>query len=220
MRKSILILWLAAVCLACLAGCGDDENLVPYFTRVEADPACGVAPLNVEFLAMASGGDLKDEPTGSNASVDIAWDYMDGGTGFGSINYHVFEQPGVYDVEVVATDDDGDNSEIRVVQIVVREDRLTAVAIADRDVVAPGDTVRFDAIADLCDFDPVAGNYTRFDFLWYLDDEEEPAFRIRRPLLVAEPEDVGVHQVRLSMTDLQTSTTRWDTLTVEVAAGK
>ncbi len=218
MRKTILCLCLAAAGLALAVGCSDDEDLVPYFTRVEADPECGVAPLPVQFLAFASGGDLKDDPTGGNTYLDIEWNFGDGGTGVGSILAHTFVDPGVYDVVVTVKDDDGSSPPPRTLTVEIRADSLSIDAYADLATVAVGDPVTFGVDAEMCDFAGEASDYNRFDFLWQMDDARETEYDQRAPTHVFAAGDVGTREVRVRLRDFQTTTTRWATVNVEVTA--
>lgn len=217
MRKSILIALLAAAAMALLPGCGDDENLVPYFARTEAEPECGVAPLEVQFLAYATGGDMADDPTGANNYIDIDWDFGDGQTGFGSVIFHVYDTPGEYEVVVRAKDKDGDASRPDTLHVVVRDRFMNLVTTPDTTVTA-GDEVAFGLNAELCGFDPLESSYSRFSYLWEMDDEDGTVYTERFPVHVYPVEEVGTHVVKITVEDLQTSFVERDSLTVEVTA--
>ena len=217
MRKSIVLIWLAALGLALAVGCGDEDDLVPYFTRVDADPYCGVAPLQVQFLAFASGGDTKADPTGGNTYLDIDWDFGDGSTDKGAILFHTFDEPGEYEIVVTVKDDDGSAPPPESLFITVRSDSMYVEAAPDTTVPANTPAL-FRVTADLCDFDPVDGDYTRFDYLWLMDDDAGSVYTGPAPSHTYRAVDVGTHSVRLRVTDTQTTTVRWDTLTVEVTA--
>ena len=217
MRNSILITLMAVIAIACLSGCGDDDNLVPYFSRTQADPVCGVAPLEVQFLAFATGGDLTDDPTGGNTYIDIDWNFGDDTTGFGSVIYHVFEDPGEYEVIIVARDKDGDASEPDTLHITVREDFMNLVAAPDT-VVTVDDPMTFRVQAELCGFDPVSSSYSRFTYEWDMDDIAGTVLRERFPSHTYTAADIGTHTVRLKVEDLQTSYVTQDSVTGEVTA--
>ena len=217
MRKSILITLMAVIAIACLSGCGDDENLVPYFTRTQADPACGVAPLEIQFLAFATGGDLTDDPTGGNTYIDIDWDFGDDTTGFGSVIYHVFEEPGDYDVVIVARDKDGDASAPDTLRVTVRDNFMNLVAAPDT-VVTADDPMTFRVLAELCNFDSVSSSYSRFTYKWEMDDIAGTVLSDRFPSHTYTAADIGTHTVRVRVEDLQTSYVTQDSVTVEVTA--
>lgn len=132
------ILWIALVAAAAaalLAGCGEDEDLAPVITRVQANIDCGVAPTEVQFVAFVSGGDPGPDPTGANTNLDILWNFQDGATGTGSTTHHLFVEPGIYEVAVTVTDDDGD-SKSSFVTVEIRDDSLTVMAVPDTTVTA------------------------------------------------------------------------------------
>ncbi len=139
-RRLLPIVLLSLFAAAFWTGCNDDEdNLVPWFTRVTSDVDCGPAPLAVQFLATATGGDPQADPTGGNLYLDIRWDFGDGATARGSVTNHVFTEPGVYDVRVTVTDDDGDRAAERL-SITVEADSLAVIA-------APAETTVTSALA-------------------------------------------------------------------------
>jgi len=135
MRKFLLILWLACLVLAVAVGCSKKVNLMPVFTRIEANVECGIAPVDVQFTAFVTGGDPTANPTGSNAPLNISWDFGDGGTASGSITSHRFTEPGGYSVLATVTDDDGDRDTISVF-VEVQSDSLFIQASADTTVTA------------------------------------------------------------------------------------
>lgn len=138
MRKFTLISCLA--CLACLAlallaSCSSDENLIPTITRIEANVECGVAPVDVQFVAFVTGGDPTPDPTGANAPLDVTWDFMDGETGIGSVAAHRFMEPGEYDVTATVTDDDGDSDTMNIF-VEILSDSLFVMASNDTTITA------------------------------------------------------------------------------------
>lgn len=131
------LLWAVAplLLLAALSGCEDEQDLAPVFTRIEANVECGYAPLDVQFLAIASGGNPVADPTGANDYLEIRWDFGDDSSGNGSVTSHRFRTPDLYEVRVTVTDDDGDSAS-ETLMIEVRADSLVIAAPADTTVVA------------------------------------------------------------------------------------
>jgi PKD repeat protein len=121
--------------LSLLVGCSDDQNLAPVIARIQANVECGVAPCDVQFLAIASGGDLLQDPTGANANLDVQWIFQDGTTGSGSITTHRFEEPGVYEVTAAVVDADGDIKTMTV-PVEIKADSLFLTVSSDTTVVA------------------------------------------------------------------------------------
>ncbi|MBK9303058.1 MAG: PKD domain-containing protein [bacterium] len=133
--RVLSIALVAAAAAALLAGCGEDADLAPVITRVQANIDCGVAPTEVQFVAFVSGGDPGPDPTGANTNLDILWNFQDGATGTGSTTHHLFAEPGIYEVAVTVTDDDGD-SKSSFVTVEIRDDSLTVMAAPDTTVTA------------------------------------------------------------------------------------
>src|SRR5210317_1318757 len=96
--KRALLLLLPASLLVFLAISGCNDESLPRFTRVRVYPACGIMPLQVEGLAIASGGNESGSPTGGNNNLEITWDFGDGTTGQTSLAYHTFTEARDYDV--------------------------------------------------------------------------------------------------------------------------
>ena len=126
MKKRLLVLILIVCC--CLVGCGennggDDHGDTPGnqspIAACNADPATGVAPLDVNFDASAS-----NDPDGTIASY--AWDFDDGETGSGATTSHTYVSAGTYTITLTVTDDDGasdtDSVSITVVHMVTTPD--------------------------------------------------------------------------------------------------
>lgn len=134
-RKPMLILFLLSLCLGLLVGCDEGENLVPVLTRVQVSSQCGVAPLDVQFIAIASGGDQLDDPTGGNSYLNYDWTFGDNSTGTGSITSHTFTVPGNYDVVIAVTDNDDDRATM-IVPVEVRADSLILITTPDTTVTA------------------------------------------------------------------------------------
>ncbi len=101
-RNSMLILGLVLATLVIVTGCGDDDNKVPIFTRTSSSVDCGVVPMDVQFVAITSGGDPMADPTGANSYLDVSWDFGDGTSGNGSVTPHTYTVPGDYDVLVTS----------------------------------------------------------------------------------------------------------------------
>lgn len=221
MRKILVIVVMTVLGTVLLAGCKSD-NLVPYFTRWASNTDCGVAPLLVQFTARASGGDLETDPTGTNSYLNIDWDFNDNSTGSGSLVYHTFELPGVYDVTLTVRDKDSDG-ETQHLWITVREDSLTLRALPTGDgaepdtTVAAGETVQFGLFARTCGFDTDAGDYeNRFLFRWEMDNATHTTFTGRAPAFAYSTIDAGLRRAIVTVTDDQFGVTRHDTVTVQV----
>ncbi|MBU0742795.1 lamin tail domain-containing protein [bacterium] len=135
MRKFMLILWLACLVIAVVVGCSDDGNLRPSITRLEANVECGIAPVNVQFVAFVTGGNPTADPTGANAPLHVSWDFQDGGTANGSITSHRFNEPGDYSVLATVTDEDGDSDTMSIF-VEVQSDSMFIQASEDTTVTA------------------------------------------------------------------------------------
>jgi len=135
MRKYLLFICLTGLVLTLIIGCGDDTNLKPLITRIEASIECSPPPVDIQFVAFVTGGDPIANPTGANTLLNLAWDFKDGETGTGSIVTHRFNLPGQYFVVATVTDDDGDSDRDSIL-IEVRADSLVVVANNDTTVTA------------------------------------------------------------------------------------
>lgn len=134
-RKPLLILLLAASLALALVGCDSKTNLVPVITRMQASPECGIAPMHVQFVAIASGGDRLDNPTGGNDYLDVVWDFGDGNSGNGSITTHRFTEDGTFEVVVTVSDKDGDKA-TSTLTVEMLPDSLSITTPADTTVAA------------------------------------------------------------------------------------
>ena len=63
-RQLLLLLAVVTILVAALAGCEKKLELSPVLPRVEANIECGYAPMEVQFVALASGGNPVADPTG------------------------------------------------------------------------------------------------------------------------------------------------------------
>ena len=223
MRKPLVPVLLAALGAFVVVGC-NSENLVPYFSRVDSSEDCGVAPLPVQFVARASGGDDLDDFTGANDYLEISWDFRDGDTASGSLVYHTFEDPGHYDVMVTVSDKDGEGETVYL-PVEVLADSLTVVTVpggngAEPDTtVASGQSLPFTVFASSCDFQAEADDAAydlRFVFTWLMDDMAQTVYRVRSPSHAFALADTGLRHVVLTILDPQRSLTRRDTVTVLV----
>lgn len=107
------------------------------FTVVPSSPQAG------EQVAFDASG--SSDPDGSIAG--FSWDFDDGETGAGETIDHAFEEPGVHQVTLAVTDDDGaTDTSSRSVPVGPRAD-----CQASPTTVAPGETVELDANASKAD---------------------------------------------------------------------
>ena len=182
MRRALSLL-LPAVLLVLLAVAGCDDESNPKFSRIEASPTCGVAPMPVEFRAVATGGNEIGDPTGGNNNLEINWNFGDGGTGQTSVAYHTFQDPGVYTVIATANDPDGGNASISQ-EIVVYGDSLFIEASSNfpDGAITVNDTVRFNIMAESCQIHPdVEDDYRNLVYDWEMNDGTGTVFTSRNP---------------------------------------
>jgi PKD repeat protein len=97
--------------------------------------------------------------------VNYTWDFQDGNLGYGELSTHIFNTPGVYDVTLTVTDDDGaTDSDINVITV-NEKPNVPPVADAGLDqIVNEDETVFLDGSVS-SDSDGVIVNYT-----WDLGD--------------------------------------------------
>lgn len=214
--KRAFFLLLPAVLLVFLfiAGCDDETN--PQFSRIRVYPQCGVAPLQVDCLAIVSGGNESGDPTGGNNNLDIRWDFGDGGSGTTSINYHTYSEPGEYLVVATAEDPDGKTTSISQMVTVIA-DTLTVRASSDYDdlAVTVADTINFDLWASSCEIDPLEDDdYRNLIFEWQMNDGTDTVFQSRQPAYTFVT--TGDYEVTLSVVYPALATTRRDTLAFSV----
>lgn len=217
MRKTFAFLVLTALAATLWVGCSDDQDRVPYLSAASANVTCGVAPMLVQFVATASGGDRLDNPTGANDYLEILWNFGDNTTTTGSLVYHVYQTPGDYQVEVRVKDKDGEGDP-RHISVQVRADSLTVRAYPDTTVRA-GQPVPLTMFAETCGFDknsPTHLYQQRFLFRWESDGAVPQVFTGRSPTIAFTCRDMGTRHVYLRVTDDQYSLIRRDTLTIVV----
>lgn len=116
------------------AGCADSETKVGYITvggaptaDFDANPISGNAPLNVHFTDQSSGS-----PTA------WSWDFGDGGSSVLQHPSHVYSEPGVYTVSLMATNSCGNDSTTQVDLVVVDEAPTSARIYASSDLQVEG----------------------------------------------------------------------------------
>ncbi|PID81898.1 hypothetical protein CSA17_04205 [bacterium DOLJORAL78_65_58] len=214
--RRVLSLLLPAVLLVLLAvaGCNDESN--PKFSRIEASPTCGVAPMAVEFRAVATGGNETGDPTGGNNNLEINWNFGDGGSGATSIAYHIFQDPGVYNVVATAKDPDGGSASISQ-QIVVYADSLFIEASSNfpGGAVTTNDTIAFSLWAESCQINPdTDDDYRNLVYEWSMNDGTDTVFNSRQPHYTFTT--AGSYAVTVNVSYTALAITRRDTLLFEV----
>jgi PKD repeat protein len=212
MKRALLLLFPALLlAFAGLSGCDDESK--PAFTRLTVYPDCGVMPLQVEGLAIVSGGNESGSPTGGNNNLEIQWNFGDGGSSQTSIAYHTFEGAGEYLVQVTATDPDG-NKATASYPVTVYADSLFIEALSTpaAGTVPVNTVVSFDVTAESCDIDPmVEGDFVKLAYRWDFGDRVFNDRQITRRWTTP-----GTYEVFLAVTDPALSVTRRDTLVFTV----
>lgn len=214
MKRALLLLLPVSLLVAlAISGCNDESK--PAFTRVRVYPDCGVAPLQVEGLAIVSGGNETGNPTGGNNNLEIKWEFGDGGSSQTSIAYHTYSDADDYVVTVTATDPDG-NKATATYPVTVLADSLLIQATSDypEGAVTTADTVNFDLWARSCEIDPeVESDYVRMNFRWNIEgtviNTRQVAYQFLNP---------GSYDVILAVDYPALSVTRKDTLSFTVTA--
>ena len=211
--KRALLLLLPALLLVFLVIAGCDDESKPSFTRVKVFPACGVVPLQVEGLAIASGGNESGDPTGGNNNLEIQWNFGDGSTSQTSIAYHTFTEANTYSVVVTGTDPDG-NKATASFPITVLADTLIITPLSNfpDGAVTTADIVQFDLRATACDIDPdIPGDYVKMTYHWSIDGHEffgqQPRYQFTVP---------GDYDVTLAVTYPELAVVRHSTLAFTV----
>ena len=227
MKRAFLPL-LPAVLLVFLfiAGCNDETE--PKFSRIKVYPECGVAPLQVECLAMATGGNESGDPTGGNNNLSIKWDFGDNSSSSNtSVAYHSFVDPGHYTVIATAEDPDGKTTTIsQMVRVMADTLAIEASHNFANFVVTTNDTLQFDVHALACDIDPeIDDDYRNLVFHWGMDEfytiivDDDPVdveyqYSSRNPSF--QYTVPGNYNVIVSVSFPGLATTRHDTLNIEV----
>ncbi len=224
--KQIVIFALPVCALLVLfcAGCNDEST--PQFTRLVINPQCGVVPIEIEGYATVSGGNESGDPTGGSNNLEMTWDFDDGTTGSTSLAYHVFDEPGIYNVSVSAKDPDGKVTTISL-PITVRADTLSVQAISDfhgeminpgqEGLVATGENISFSVSAESCDIDPANDDhYRNLTFVWHMNDADGTVFDARDPIFAFQ--EAGEYDVTVDVTLPELAVTRHSTLHFSVSA--
>ncbi len=226
--KRALILLLPAVLLVFLSIAGCNDETAPTFARIRVYPDCGVLPLQVDCLAMVTGGDESGDPTGGNNNLSITWDFGDSTSGGEtSLAYHTFTRTGDFTVTATATDPDGKTASIsQLVHVMADTLAIGASSNFPGGAVTVNDTVRFDVLAQACAIDPlIDDDYRNLVFSWGMDDSflvytpddttlVEYRFTNRQP--VFQFEDPGTYEVTVSVMFPELASIRHDTLFFEV----
>jgi hypothetical protein len=197
MKRACMLLVLALLLLTVATGCQDESK--PAFTRLRVTPECGVVPMDVEGYAVLSGGNETGDPLGGNNSLEIKWDFGDGGTGNTTIAYHRYYTEGEHTVTVTGRDPDG-NVTTAQIQVTALSDSLIMLAGSDfpDGNVTTADTVRFQMIeVTSCDVDfpEVQGDSVKLEFKWEMGDADATEYNVVAPefqFLAAGPYEVNV----------------------------
>jgi PKD domain len=219
MKHAITVALPAVLLLALLVGGCNDES-VPEFTRLVVNPSCGVMPLEIDGFAAVSGGNESGDPTGGNNNLEMTWDFGDGTTGQTSIAYHIYDEPGTYNVRVTATDPDGQTAEIST-PVVVRADTLTVEAASnfhgefvnaeDEGRVTTGQQILFNLFAESCDIDPTNDeHYRNLTFVWHMNDSADRVYYSRNPIFSYDT--AGEYDATVAVTHPALAATRKSTL--------
>jgi len=152
-----------------------------------ASPQDGQAALDVRFDATGS-----DDPDGRIVSFD--WSFDDGASDFGRIVDHRFAEPGVYDVRLTVTDDDGESASaslrVTVTVPLPNESPTAAFTIRPSTGEAP-----FTATFDASDSTDADGTIARYD--WTFDEGATASGRIVSYTFLRS----GSYSVSLTVTD-------------------
>jgi len=215
--KRACVLLLPALLLTGLiiGGCNDDSQ--PRITRIRVSPACGVAPLEVEAWAVASGGDETGDPVGGNNNLEMTWTFGDGGTGSTTRAYHTYEEPGNYNVIVTAVDPSGASASATFPVMVLPDSLMVTVVIDDDDgVVTTADTVQFDVTALSCsiDYPTDPGDAVKMTYLWQMGDAAATEFTGVAPRF--RYTTAGSYEVDVRVTYPEWAVTRHATLNITV----
>jgi PKD repeat protein len=172
----------------------------PPTVTATADPATGMAPLQVRFRATGT------DPDGRANRIDYAWDFGDGGESLERNPRHTYMEPGTYTATVTATDEDGGEATGEV-EVVVGDPPGNAAPSVDASA-DPGSgpaplNVRFTSQGTDPDGD-------RLTYEWDFDDgSAKPATRNARHTYTA----AGTYDATVTVTDPSGAS---DTATVTV----
>ena len=158
-RQLFLLIAVSSILFVALTGCDETDELSPVLTRVEANIECGYAPMDVQFVAIASGGNPVADPTGGNAFLNYDWDFGDGDTETGSVTHHIFDVADTYEVKILVTDDDGD-AVTESLFIEVRADSMIVTTSPDTTLTAMLDAFENPTLGEsngVVAADPIAG---------------------------------------------------------------
>jgi hypothetical protein len=183
MKRACMLLVPTLLLLVALTGCNEEESQ-PAFTRLKVTPDCGVAPLDVEGYAVISGGNETGDPLGGNNSLDIRWEFGDGGIGSTTIAYHRYYTPGEYTVTVTGTDPDGKIATANYTVTVFPDSMVTQAGSNFPDGnVTTADTVRFNMMVSSCDIDypEVLGDSVKCEFEWFMGDPDTTIYNVVAP---------------------------------------
>lgn len=175
------------------------ENPVANFT---ASPISGVAPLTTNFSASNSSDS-------DGTIVSYVWDFGDNLMATGVTTSHLFMNPGVYDVLLIVTDNDG-LSDTHTQQITVEEPApIDELPIAVIDYTVDFDNGEYDITLDGTNSsDPDGGP---MDYEWFMDG----IFIDDASITTWTNTTEGTYELELSITDDEgNSVSAFETLTL------
>ncbi len=222
--KRVILIAAAGAVLATLAACnstilGTANDSKPEITRIFAAPDCGVAPMQVEFYGIASGGNESGDATGGNNNLEFTWSFGDGTTSNTSIAYHTYRTPGEYTATLRVEDPDGESATRTVPVIIVADSLDVSASVLNGPVFSFGDTVQFDYRAGTCGVDAMS-DADRASYLvqrWIMHD---PGFANGGVYTGAMPQHTfsaaGTYDVEVVVTYVGWAVTRRDTVQVVV----
>jgi PKD repeat protein len=208
---AFVLSWSAVTVLFC--GCGD-ADLIPKVTRIYVSDSCGMAPLDVGFVAYVSGGNQFDEPTGANSRLAVSWDFGDGYSAAGSQVFHTYAGPGRYTVLITVADRDGDTTAETVnVNVLADSLRISAASVPPPQSFVFGgrDSIAMQVEVESCDFRGGGAQVpTGMIFLWRTGARSVSTEPVAK--LVFSSADTGWHDVFVTVMNPAASVTRHDTL--------
>jgi len=197
--------------VAAIMGCKPTSK--PEITRMRITPSCGVAPLNVECFAAVSGGNETGDPMGGTNTLDVVWDFGDGGTGTTSIAYHTYTEAGNYTIAVSASDPDGNVASMtQPVSVFADSLLVTANTNLPAGQATVTETIQFGFRALSCDIDyPArAQDEAKMTYRWEMGDPAGTVFTGPQPAFKYLA--ANTYDVFLTVTYPQLAITRHDTL--------